>query len=177
MSRIGKQPIILPEKVTASQDGEKITITGPLGSLQRDFLPVIEIKIADKEIILAPKKEDSNSRALWGTYASHLSNMVEGVTKGFEKKLMIEGVGYKMNIVGNKVVLNVGFSHPVELEIPAGLKVVTEKNQMTISGFDKELVGGFSAKVRSYKKVEPYKGKGIRYIDEKVRRKQGKKST
>ena len=139
--------------------------------------PVIAININGKEITLAPAKMDVDTRALWGTYGSHIANMVEGVTKGFEKKMTIEGVGYKVNIVGNKVVMDLGLSHNVQVPIPEGIKAVSEKNAFAFSGIDKELVGEFSAKIRAYKKTEPYKGKGIRYVGEFVRRKQGKKSS
>ena len=115
--------------------------------------------------------------ALWGTYASHLRNMVEGVTKGFQKQMIIEGVGYKANLVGTKLVFALGFSHPIELAIPEGIKVTVDKGTLTISGIDKELVGSFSAKIRDYKPPEPYKGKGIRYSTETLRRKVGKKVT
>ena len=116
------------------------------------------------------------TRTLLGTYASHLFNMVEGVTKGYEKKLIIEGVGYKWEIKDKEVVLSLGFSHPVKVAIPAGLKVSVEKGTMAVSGTDKELVGQFAARVKLLKKVEPYKGKGIHYEGERVRRKQGKKT-
>jgi len=121
-------------------------------------------------------KENNFTKALWGTYASHIKNMIKGVNDGFEKKLILEGVGYKSQVSGNKLVLALGFSHPVEVEIPAGLTIKAEKNILTTSGIDKELVGAFSAKVRALKKPEPYKGKGFRYSDEVIRRKQGKKS-
>lgn len=176
MSRIAKQPIILPAGVTAILDGGKLFVSGPLGALSRQFRDEVKIDITPDGIIVAPSHKSILANALSGTYASHLRNMVEGVTKGFEKKLLIEGVGLRYVVNGDKIKLNLGFSHPVELTIPTGLKVVTEKNQMTISGIDKELVGSFSAKVRSLKKTEPYKGKGIRYSDEIVRRKQGKKA-
>ncbi len=176
MSRIAKQPIILPAGVTAVLDGGKLSINGPLGALSRQFRDDVKIDITPDGIVVAPSHKSILANALSGTYASHLRNMVEGVTKGFEKKLLIEGVGLRYAVNGDKIKLDLGFSHPVELAIPAGLKVVTEKNQMTVSGIDKELVGGFSAKVRSLKKTEPYKGKGIRYSDEVVRRKQGKKA-
>ncbi|OJI08205.1 MAG: 50S ribosomal protein L6 [Candidatus Vogelbacteria bacterium CG22_combo_CG10-13_8_21_14_all_37_9] len=177
MSRIGKQEIIIPEKVTVSQTDGFLTVTGPLGELKRFFKPEIVITIADGKITLAPLKATKQASALWGTYGSHLQNMIEGVTKGFTKTLLIEGVGYRYAVNGSKVVLNIGFSHPVEIDIPAGLKVEVLKAEMKISGFDKELVGGFTAKIRSQKSVEPYKGKGIRYINEIVHRKQGKKAS
>jgi large subunit ribosomal protein L6 len=176
MSRIAKQPIILPTGVTATFEAGNFSVKGPLGALARDFRNDVKISITPEGIIIAPAHGSILAEALSGTYASHIRNMVEGVTKGFEKQLLIEGVGYRYAVNGDKVKLDLGFSHPVEVAIPAGLKVVTEKSKMTITGFDKELVGGFSAKIRSLKKTEPYKGKGIRYSDEVVRRKQGKKA-
>jgi len=177
MSRIGKQIINIPEKVEVILDKGVLTVKGPLGTLSRAFKPVIEININGKEITLNPLKNDVETRSLWGTYGSHIANMIEGITKGFEKKLSIEGVGFKVNIVGDKVVMNLGFSHSIEVQIPEGIKAVSEKNNFAFSGIDKELVGQFSAKIRAYKKTEPYKGKGIRYVGEFIRRKQGKKST
>ena len=177
MSRIGKQEIIIPDKVTVSLVDGLLTVTGPLGELKRVFKPEIVISIADGKITMVPAKVNKQTSALWGTYGSHVQNMIEGVTKGFIKTLLIEGVGYRYAVAGTKVVLNIGFSHPVEIEIPAGLKVEAVKAEMKISGFDKELVSGFAAKIRSQKSVEPYKGKGIRYVGEFVRRKQVKKSS
>jgi large subunit ribosomal protein L6 len=177
MSRIGKKIINIPEKVDVTLDNGVLTVKGHLGTLTRSFKPVIEIKVNDKEITLSPTKIDVEARSLWGTYGSHIANMIEGVTKGFEKKLTIEGVGYKVNVVGDKVVMSLGLSHGVEVKIPAGIKAVSEKNAFAFSGIDKELVGQFSAQIRAYKKTEPYKGKGIRYVGELIRRKQGKKST
>lgn len=177
MSRIGKQIITIPEKTTVTLDNGTLTVKGPLGELKRDFLPEVEIIVSGSEITLKITKNTKFCRSLWGTYASHIKNMVEGVNKGYEKKLIVEGVGYKYNVVGQEVVLDLGFSHQVKIGIPAGLKVVTEKNQMTVTGFNKELVGSFAAKIRSLKVTEPYKGKGIRYANEVVLRKQGKKTT
>ncbi|KKS77357.1 MAG: 50S ribosomal protein L6 [Parcubacteria group bacterium GW2011_GWC1_43_11b] len=178
MSRIGKKTIVIPEKVEVSLTDGLLTVKGPLGELSRQFKQQIVIKIdaENKTINLVPEKETVDNRALWGTYGSHITNMIDGVTKGFEKSLIIEGVGYRYAVAGSKVVLNIGFSHPVEVEIPAGLKVETTKGDMKIVGIDKEVVGSFSAKIRSLKPVEPYKGKGIRYVGEHVRRKQGKKT-
>lgn len=177
MSRIGKRIITIPEKVEISKTGDVFTVKGPLGELSRAFKPIIEIRIENGEITLTPTRNDVDTRALWGTYGSHIANMIEGVTKGFEKKLSIEGVGYKVNVKGDVMVLDIGLSHSVEVPIPAGIKAVSEKNNFAFSGINKELVGEFSAKIRSYKKTEPYKGKGIRYVGEFIRRKQGKKST
>lgn len=176
MSRIGKKGIVVPEKTETSFNNGVFSVKGPKGTLERNFKPEIAIKIEGKDISLSLTKENKQNRALWGTYASHIKNMVKGVNEGFEKKLILEGVGYKSQVNGNKLVLALGFSHPVEVLIPTGLEVKAEKNLLTFSGIDKELVGSFSAKIRSLKKPEPYKGKGFRYHDEIIRRKQGKKS-
>jgi large subunit ribosomal protein L6 len=176
MSRIGKKIITLPEKTEIQISEGSVTVKGPLGTLARELHPVIEVKIEGKEVTLVPKKETLESRALWGTYASHITNMVKGVNTPFEKKLILEGIGYKSEVKGDKIVFALGFSHPVEVAIPAGLKVTAEKNIITISGSDKEMVGSFAANIRALKKPEPYKGKGMRYDGEVIQRKQGKKS-
>lgn len=176
MSRIGKQPIAIPDKTEVSVSNGLVTVKGPQGTLARDFKKVINIEVKDKEIVLTPKNEELETKALWGTYASHLFNMVEGVNKGFTKKLIIEGIGYRAEVQGTKLVLTIGLSHQVPVEIPAGLKVTVEKGVITITGIDNEVVGQFAANIRAYKKPEPYKGKGIRYETEVIRRKQGKKS-
>ncbi len=176
MSRLAKQPIEIPAGVSASISGEVITIKGPKGELSKSFKPLISIKLTDNTFVLENTGTDVFSRSLLGTYASHLKNMIEGVTTGYTKKLILEGVGFKSNVGGTSLDLALGFSHPVKLPIPAGLLVTAEKNNITITGADKESVGQFSAYVRSLKKPEPYKGKGFRYDGEVIRRKQGKKS-
>ena len=177
MSRLGKQPITIPAGVTATLTENVLTVKGPKGELVRDFKTnLIAITIDGSEIKLSPVGEDKLSQALWGTYASHIINMVTGVTEGYTKTLEIEGVGYRWEVAGDKITMQVGFSHPVVMTVPAGITAVAEKSQLTISGFDKELVGSFAADVRSQKKPEPYKGKGIRYKGEYIRRKQGKKT-
>ncbi len=177
MSRIGKKPILVPEKVDAKIDEGIFSVKGPLGELKRDFnIGGINIAIKDNFVILNPEKETKEISALWGTYASHISNMIDGVIKGFEKKMIIEGIGYKAQLEGNKLILNLGLSHPIKMEIPEGLKIQTEKNVIIVTGIDKEKVGQFSAEIRRLKKPEPYKGKGIRYEKEFVRRKAGKKA-
>jgi large subunit ribosomal protein L6 len=178
MSRIGKKVIEIPEKTTVSLSGNTFTVVGPMGTLSRVFKPEIVINIdeANKSITLAPKSNNGNSSALWGTYASHIMNMIAGVNKGFAKKLILEGIGYKSEVKGTNLVMSLGFSHPVTLAIPEGLKLTAEKNIITVSGIDKESVGAFAAKVRSQKLPEPYKGKGMRYENEVIKRKQGKKS-
>jgi large subunit ribosomal protein L6 len=176
MSRIGKKGILIPDKTEATFNADVFSVKGPKGSLEKNFRPDISITINDKNISLTLAKENKQTKALWGTYASHIKNMIKGVNDGFEKKLILEGVGYKSQVSGNKLILALGFSHPVEVVIPEGLNVKAEKNVLTISGIDKELVGSFSAKIRALKKPEPYKGKGFRYFDEIIRRKQGKRS-
>lgn len=167
---------MIGEKTEVKFDNGLLSVKGPKGSLDRMFRPDIAIMIEGNDIRLALVKDTKETRALWGTYGSHIKNMIKGVNEGFEKKLILEGVGYKSQVNGNTLVLALGFSHPVNVEIPQGLTVKAEKNLITVSGIDKELVGSFAAKVRSLKKPEPYKGKGFRYEGEVIRRKQGKKS-
>lgn len=176
MSRIGKRVIILPEKTELKVSGDTVSVKGPLGELSRLVHPVIEIRLAGNEVTVHPKRKSNESRALWGTYASHVSNMVSGVNKAFQKTLILEGVGFKSEVNGERITLALGFSHPVVVPIPLGLKVSAEKNNITVSGPDKEAVGQFAARLRALKKPEPYKGKGMRYSNEVIRRKQGKKS-
>ncbi len=176
MSRIGKREIAIPEKTELNVSGGTILVKGPLGELSRTLHPMIDINVDGGVVKVNPKKDTIEARALWGTFASHISNMIKGVNTPFEKKLILEGIGYKSEVKGDKIVFALGFSHPVEVDIPAGLKVTAEKNVISISGSDKELVGSFAANIRSLKKPEPYKGKGMRYEDEVIRRKQGKKS-
>lgn len=176
MSRIGKKIINLPEKTEIKVSDGLISVKGPLGELTRALHPTISVKVDGTNISLNPTKTTLESRALWGTYASHITNMISGVNKAFEKKLILEGIGYKSEVKGDKIVLALGFSHPVNVDIPKGLKVTAEKNVIVISGSDKEMVGQFAARLRALKKPEPYKGKGMRYGDEVIRRKQGKKS-
>jgi large subunit ribosomal protein L6 len=176
MSRVGKQIITLPEKTDITIVDGLITVKGPNGEISRTLNPMIEIKVNEREVTLVPKKETLESRALWGTYASHVKNMVNGVNTPFSKKLILEGIGFKSEVKGDEIVMALGFSHPVNVKIPEGLKVTAEKNNITVSGINKEAVGEFAAKLRSLKKPEPYKGKGMRYDGEVIKRKQGKKS-
>lgn len=176
MSRLGKQPIVLPAGVEASFVDGVLTVKKGNNSLSREVKNDVEIKVDGDTITLTPKSGSELAPALWGTYAAHARNMIEGVTTGFKKVLEIEGVGYRAEVKGTKLVLLMGFSHPVEMEIPSGITVVVEKGVVTISGIDKEVVGQFAADVRKVKKPEPYKGKGIRYQGEYIIRKQGKKA-
>ncbi len=176
MSRIGKKGIKIPEKTEVVMNNGLVSVKGPKGSLERSFRSDVTISINDGQISFTITKDNKQTRSLWGTYASHIKNMIKGVNEGFEKKLILEGVGYKSQVNGNKLVLALGFSHPVEVEIPSELAVKAEKNIISVSGMNKESVGAFTAKVRALKKPEPYKGKGFRYDNEVIRRKQGKKS-
>jgi len=175
MSRIRIQSINIPEKTEVTLTDGVVSVKGPLGNILRKVKPDVAIEIKNRQIILAPQNTTRFAKALWGTYASHMNNMVKGVNEAFVKKLIVEGVGYRVEVEANKVILNVGYSHPVKVSIPEGIEVVTQKNTLTIKGIDKEVVGEFAANVRAVRKPEPYKGKGIRYEDEIVRRKQGKK--
>lgn len=178
MSRLAKRPITIPPQTTVSVgvDGV-VSVQGPKGTLTRRFRPEVAIeKQSDDVLMVSPARPTRFARVLWGTYASHLRNMVQGVNQHYEKKLIIEGVGFKWDVSGNVLTLSVGFSHPVVLPVPEGITVAIEKSELTVSGADKEAVGAFAADIRSRKKPEPYKGKGIRYSDEVIRRKQGKKS-
>ncbi len=177
MSRLGKQTITIPDKTDVTFSGGTLVVKGPHGELKRTFKPVIAITLGDKEITLLPAESTIFAGALWGTYASHISNMILGVNTPYQKKLIIEGVGFKSEVSGKELVMSLGFSHQVRITIPESLKVTAEKNVLTIIGIDKELVGQFASKVRSLKKPEPYKGKGIRYEKEVIKRKQGKKSS
>ena len=176
MSRIGKKEIVAGSNVEVSFNSGIFLAKGPKGSLERKFSSDIEIKVEGKQVSLSPVRNTNELMALWGTYASHIKNMIKGVSEGFQKKLILEGVGYKSQVSGSNLVLSLGFSHPVNVEIPKELTVTADKNVVSVSGSDKELVGSFAAKVRSLKKPEPYKGKGFRYEGEIIRRKQGKKN-
>lgn len=176
MSRIGKKIIAIPKGTEVSNSDGVFSVKGPLGTLTKKFKQDIEITIDTENVTLVPKRETLENKALWGTYASHIMNMIAGVTTPYVKKLIIEGIGYKSEVKGDNLVLALGFSHPVNVPIPKTLKVTAEKNIITATGIDKEVVGEFVASVRSLKKPEPYKGKGIRYEGEVVKRKQGKKT-
>ena len=177
MSRLAKKPIIIPAKTEVTLSGDTVKVKGPLGELSRTFPHVAEVTIEGSEMTVALRNENRESKPLLGTVVAHIKNMIAGVNTLFEKKLLIEGVGYKADAQGSKLNMALGYSHPVNLDIPEGLTVKTEKGSITVSGINKELVGAFSATVRSYREPEPYKGKGIRYSDEVIRRKQGKKTS
>lgn len=176
MSRLGKQPIEIPSGVEFTLADGVVTVKGPKGTLTQNVTNLVDISIDGSVVTLAPAKNTQEARALWGTYASILRNLITGVTEGFSKVLEIEGVGYRAEASGQKLTLNVGFSHPVILEVPEGLTTTVEKNVITVSGSDKYAVGQFAANVRKVKEPEPYKGKGIHYKGEYIIRKQGKKA-
>ena len=183
MSRIGKQEINIPAGVKVTQSGNTFTVTGPKGNISKVFRDDIIITVAGQIINLNIKRNDKFSKSLWGTYASHLKNMIKGVETPYQKKLILEGIGFKSEVKpapsgggGKEFHFALGFSHPVIVKIPEGIAATAEKNIITITGIDKELVGSFTAAIRALKKPEPYKGKGMRYEGEVIRRKQGKKT-
>ena len=176
MSRLAKKPIIIPEKITVTLDGTTVLVKGPLGELSRTFPPVVTVAIVDKEITISLKDALREHKALAGTAVAHIKNMIAGVATPYEKKLLIEGVGFKADAKDTTLTMALGFSHPAIVPIPKGITVKTEKGVINISGINKDEVGQFAAKVRAFKEPEPYKGKGIRYSDEVIRRKQGKKT-
>lgn len=174
MSKVGKLPVELPEGVTVTVDSGDFIVKGPKGELKRTLPRTIEIEVKDNEAVVKPKNNTKETRALFGTTRAHLANMVTGVTEGWSKKLELVGTGYRAELRGNTLVLNVGFSHPIEFEAPEGISFKVEKSIVTIDGIDKEAVGLISANIRKVRPPEPYKGKGIRYEGEYVRRKAGK---
>ena len=177
MSRLGKQPIILPSGVDATLVGDTLTVKGAKGTLARDFKQtIVGVTIEGNTITLSPQNESDEARALWGTYAAHVRNMVLGVTEGFTKVLEIEGVGYRAEVRGSSIVLLVGYSHPVELPIPDGITATVEKGVVTLTGNDIETLGQYAANVRAVRPPDPYKGKGIHYRGDFIIRKQGKKA-
>ena len=176
MSRLAKRPIAIPAKTEVTISGGTVNVKGPKGTLQKPLHRLVTVEVGKDGVQVSPKGESLQSRALIGTFASHIKNMIGGVNSGFSKKLLIEGVGYKWDVQGKTLNLSLGFSHPVKVAIPEGLTVKADKGVLDISGFDKELVGQFAADIRAMKKPEPYKGKGIRYDGEVIRRKQGKKA-
>jgi large subunit ribosomal protein L6 len=176
MSRLAKRPIAMPPKTELTFKANELCVTGPKGTLTKVGHRLIAIEVVPEGVQVSTKTQSIEAQALLGTYASHVRNMLEGVTKGFTKKLIVEGVGYKWDVQGKTLNLALGFSHPVKMDIPEGLAVKAEKNALIIEGSNKELVGQFAANVRALKKPEPYKGKGIRYEGEVIRRKQGKKA-
>ena len=176
MSRIGKQQLVIPANTEVSYSNEVLKVKGPLGTISKTLKDFVTITIAEGLVTFAQKGDDPFSKAIWGTYASHVKNMIAGVNTLYVKKLILEGVGFKSEVKGKDLHLALGFSHPVIVAIPEGLTAIAEKNNITVSGIDKETVGQFTSYVRALKKPEPYKGKGFRYFDEVIRRKAGKKT-
>ena len=176
MSRTGKLPIPIPAGTEVSVVSNELVVKGKGGTLHRALHPAISVAVDNVIVTVTPREKTRLARALWGTYAAHIRNMISGVNQPFMKKLQVEGIGYRAELSGKQLKLLIGFSHPVLITIPEGITVAVEKNIITISGADKERVGGFAATVRDTKKPEPYKGKGIRYEGEVVREKQGKKA-
>ena len=176
MSRIGKQPIEIPEGIEVNVDDKNVvTVKGSKGELQEKIHSNVSIEKKDKEVIVSIEDiSDKKQKSLWGLSRTLISNMIEGLIKGYEKKLEVNGVGYRVALAGKKLTLNVGYSNPVDFELPEGVNGAVEGNVITISGINKQAVGQAAARIRKIRKPEPYKGKGIKYIDEVIRRKAGK---
>jgi len=177
MSRIGNRKLTIPEGVEVAITENTISVKGPKGELKLEINPLIKVTVEDKEVIVSKIKDTKESNILSGTTNAHINNMIVGVSKGFSKDLEAIGVGYRFNVAGKKVTVSAGYSHPVDMEIPEGITVSSPSNtELTISGYDKQKVSEFAANIRKIREPEPYKGKGIRYKEEYVRRKEGKKA-
>lgn len=174
MSRIGRRPIEIPDAVTVSLSDGEMTVAGDNGELTRSMPSSVSVSVEDDMITVEPSSDDRHDRAMWGTMASHIQNMITGVTDGYEKVLTFKGVGYEAGVSGDQLHLEMGYSHDVNLDIPDTVSVETEASRITVSGPDKEVVGQFAASVRAVREPEPYKGAGIQYEDETIRRKEGK---
>lgn len=174
MSRIGKNPVGIPDKVEVKIDNGLISVKGPNGQLTYAHNKGVEVAIEDKKVVVKPANDSNESRALWGLTRTLISNMVVGVTTGFTKVLEFNGVGYKAAVAGDTLTLNLGYSHPIDYKLPEGITAKVNKNTIELSGSNKELVGFAAAKIRSFRKPEPYKGKGIKYAEETIIRKAGK---
>ena len=174
MSRVGKLPIKIPSGVTITVDDALVTVTGPKGTLTQAMQPGISVTLEGSEVLVSRATDESEHRAKHGLMRALINNMVIGVTTGFEKKLEINGVGYRANMEGQKLKMQLGFSHDIIFQPPTTVKVVAEQNTITVSGISKQQVGQVAAEIRSFKKPEPYKGKGIKYVDERIIRKSGK---
>jgi large subunit ribosomal protein L6 len=176
MSRLGKKSIIIPSGTEVAVLEGELTVKGKGGTLKKPVHSGVAITVADGTVSVSPANSSRLAKALWGTYAAHVNNMLKGVNTPFVKKLEVQGIGYKVELQSKVLVFAVGFSHPVRMDIPEGVTAIVEKNVITLSGADKDVVGQFAAVVRAIKKPEPYKGKGIRYEGEVVRMKEGKKA-
>ena len=178
MSRIGKQVISIPAGVTVNVNDARVEVKGPKGTLLRQLNEKVKVTMADGALTVdVQNKEDKAERSLWGTFGAHLKNMIEGVTTGFKKELELNGVGFKVAMKGKDLQLEVGFSHPVIYKMPDSVVAKVDKNVITLESYDKEMLGSTASEIRAIKKPEPYKGKGIKYIDEIIRRKAGKTAT
>ncbi|HEY7979746.1 MAG TPA: 50S ribosomal protein L6 [Rhizomicrobium sp.] len=176
MSRIGKKPVPLPKGVTATVDGKLVKVKGPKGELSVKLVPEVDAKVEADGITVTPNKDMDRARQMWGLSRTLVNNLVVGVTQGFQQKLEINGVGYRAAVQGKNLNLQLGFSHDVAYPIPAGITITAEKpTQLTVAGIDKQLVGQVAAEIRNYRRPEPYKGKGVKYAEEHIRRKEGKK--
>jgi large subunit ribosomal protein L6 len=176
MSRIGKKSVPVPKGVTASVNGQTVSMKGPKGELSFVAIDDIIVKMEDGEVAVAPRTETKSAQAAWGMSRTMVANLIEGVTKGFERKLEISGVGYRAAVQGKNLQLTLGYSHEIHYPIPAGITIVTPKpTEIVVSGADRQRVGQVAAEIREYRKPEPYKGKGVKYSDEKIFRKEGKK--
>ena len=181
MSRVGKRIIEIPSGVELTFTNQEVSVKGPKGELKRQMHPDVTLSVKDREAVVSlaeklSKKRANQAKALWGLWRTLVANMVQGVSVGFEKRLEIEGTGYRANVEGQVLNLSLGFSHPVNLHIPEGLAVAVEKNTIIVSGIDNQKVGALAASIKRIRPVEPYKGKGVRYEGEVVRRKEGKKA-
>ncbi len=174
MSRIGKLPIVVPAGVTITVDADQVSVTGPKGTLSTPVLPHVNIDLTDGVLTVARKSDEKMAKAQHGLMRALINNLVIGVTKGFEKKLEVNGVGFRVSGGGQAITMSLGFSHPIEYKAQEGVNLTVEKNLITVSGIDKQKVGQVAAEIRAFKKPEPYKGKGIKYTDEVILRKAGK---
>lgn len=179
MSRVGKKLIDIPSGVSVQVNGNHIQVVGPKGNLELMIQHPIEVQVADSQLVVVPSASSKISEItkFWGLYRALIQNLITGVSQGYEKKLQVEGVGYRVSLQGTKLVMALGYSHPVEIEAPKGITFSVEKNVVTVSGIDKQLVGQIAANIRSKREPEPYKGKGVRYVGEYVRMKEGKKAS
>ena len=175
MSRIGRQPVVIPAGVTVTvADGNKITVKGPKGTLERVLAPEMDIKVENDTVVVTRPNDLKKMKSLHGLTRTLINNMVTGVSQGYTKELEVNGVGYRAAKQGNKLVLNLGYSHVVEMIDPEGIETAVDGNKITVKGINKEKVGQFAAEIRDKRRPEPYKGKGIKYVDEVIRRKVGK---
>ena len=178
MSRIGKRVLSIPENVNVNVDNNVVTVKGPKGELSLELVKNTSVKLVDNTVVVEPLKDDKFTHAMHGTTNANIRNMIIGVSEGYKKGLEIVGVGYKFNVQGNKLTISAGYSHPVIMEVPNGITVKAISNtEIELEGIDKEKVGEFAANIRKVRKPEPYKGKGIKYKGEQIRRKEGKKAS